>query len=378
MKIAINARMLKAIPNDGISRFTYEIVKRITVNNPYHRFILIFDKEYDKSLLFSGNIEAFILKPQARHPALWYYWHEWQLPEMLKKTGADIFLSPDGIISLKSDVPSVAVIHDINFYHRPYDLPIFVSFYYRYFFRRFAKKAVRIATVSEFSRRDIASYLKIDLDLIDVVYNGVSEYFAPSGELSIEKFKEELTGGAPYFLFVGNFSPRKNIPGILHAYNRFRSFTGFNHKLVLTGARLFQNSETDKLIRLSPWSSDIILTGPMIHEDLRLLYCSSTALIFIPWFEGFGIPAAEAMRCGTPVILSNTTSLPEIGGEAAIYVDPGNTEEISSAMIRIIENKDLRTSLSVKGRKESERFTWDNSARSMWKSIEKAAGIKNE
>jgi glycosyltransferase involved in cell wall biosynthesis len=378
MKIAINARMLKAIPNDGISRFTFEIVKRITINNPNHKFILIFDKEYDKSLLFSGNIEAFILKPQARHPALWFYWHEWQLPELLKKTGADIFLSPDGIISLRSDVPSIAVIHDINFYHRPYDLPIHVSLYYRYFFRRFAKKAVRIATVSEFSRSDISSFLKIDSGLIDVVYNGVSEYFAPSEEPPKEKFKEKLTGGAPYFLFVGNFSPRKNIPGVLHAYNRFRSVSGFNHKLVLTGARLFLNSETDKLIRSSPWSSDIILTGPRIHEDLRLLYCAATAFIFIPWFEGFGIPAAEAMRCGTPVILSNTTSLPEIGGEAALYVDPGNTEEISSAMIRIIENKDLRTSLSVKGRKESERFNWDNSARSMWRSIEKAAGIKKE
>ena len=375
MKIAINGRMLKAIPNDGISRFTYEIVKRITINNPAHRFMLIFDKEYDRSLIFSGNIEPFVLKPQARHPALWYYWHEWQLPVLMKKTGAELFMSPDGIISLRSDVPSIPVIHDINFYHRPHDLPIHISLYYRYFFRRFAKKAVRIATVSEFSRRDIASFLKIDLDQIDVVYNGVSEYFFPSTGLSIEKFREELTGGFPYFLFVGNFSPRKNIPGVLYAYNRFRSVSGFNHKLVLTGAKLFLNSETDKLIRTSPWSSDIILTGPIIHEDLKLLYCSATALIFIPWFEGFGIPAAEAMRCGTPVILSNTTSLPEIGGEAAIYVDPGNTEEISSAMIRIIEDADLRKSLSVKGRKESERFNWDNSARSMWRSIEKAAGI---
>jgi hypothetical protein len=94
MNIAINARMLKAAPDDGISRFTFEVVKRITVNNPDHRFVLIFDRKFDKSLLFSANTEGIVLRPATRHPLLWYYWHEWQLPEVLLKTGSDLFLSP--------------------------------------------------------------------------------------------------------------------------------------------------------------------------------------------------------------------------------------------------------------------------------------------
>lgn len=374
MKIAISARKLKKKPDDGISLFTYEIVKRITSEQTSHKFFFIFDRDFDNSLIFSENIEPIIIRPSTRHPFLWYYWHEWQLPGVLKRTGADIFLSTDGIISLRSPVPSVPVIHDINFHHRPYDLPVLTSLYYRHFFRKFAHKAVRIATVSEFSKNDISSTFNIDPSLIDVVYNGVSEYFTPAGKLQAEEFRSELTGGEQYLLFVGNFSPRKNIPGLLKAYDRFRDASFFKHKLVLTGGRLFHNEETDKLIKSSPYSADIILTGPMLHENLRLLYSSASALVFIPWFEGFGIPAVEAMRCGTPVILSDTTSLPEIGGDAALYVDPGNIEEISSAIMKIIGDGTLRISLISKAQKESAKFTWDNSAKSLWDSIEKATG----
>ena len=375
MRIAINARMLKSSPNDGISRFTFEIVKRITVNNPSHKFVLIFDREYDSKLIFSPNTEGIVLKPANRHPLLWYYWHEWLLPPLLKKTGSDLFLSPDGIISLRSSIPSIPVIHDINFYHRPKDVPYSESWYYRYSFRKFARKATRIITVSSFSKNDISSYLGVGHELIDVAYNGVSEYFTPAEPAETEKYRAASTGGDPYFLFVGNFSPRKNLPGVINAYNHFRSSTQFIHKLVLTGSKLYLNSETDRLIRSSRWSSDIILTGSLPHEDLRLLYSSATALVFVPWFEGFGIPAAEAMRCGTPVILSNLTSLPEIGGNAALLVSPGNSTEISNAMVKLITDDNLKKTMIEKGLIESQRFTWDNCAESVWRSIKTATGI---
>jgi glycosyltransferase involved in cell wall biosynthesis len=376
MKIAINARMLKAVPDDGISRFTYEVVKRITTNNPSHQFALIFDREYDPVLIFSPNTEGFLLKPATRHPFLWYYWHECMLPGLLKKSGADIFLSPDGIISLRSEIPSIAVIHDINFYHRPKDIPRLIGLYYRHFYRKFVKKAVRIITVSDFCKNDISSHLNIDPRIIDVACNGVSDYFEPADKQVTDGFRKELTGGLPFFLFVGNFSPRKNIQGVINAYNRFRASTDMNHKLVLTGGRLFLNREADRMIRSSLWSKDIILTGPKPHEELRLLYASATALVFVTWFEGFGLPAAEAMRCGTPVILSDTTSLPEVGGEAAIYVNPENTEEICSAMVKIASDENFRLFLAREGETQSLKFTWDKTADTIWESIERAAGIR--
>lgn len=376
MKIAISARTLKRDPDDGISRFTYEVVKRLIRNNPSHNFVLIFDREFDKSLLFAENAEGIMLKPATRHPLLWYYWHEVKLPALLQKTGSELFLSPDGIIPLRSAIPSIPVIHDINFYHRPHDVPLLTSLYYRYFFRKFASKATRILTVSDFSKNDISVYLGISKGLIDVAYNGVSEYFVPAASGETEKFREKLTGGSPYFLFVGNFSPRKNIPGVIRGYEMFRSSSKFGHKLVLTGSRLFLNSETDRLIKASRWAADIILTGPVPHEELRVLYSSSSAFLFVPWFEGFGIPAAEAMRCGIPVILSDTTSLPEIGGKAAFFVNPGNETELSQAMEEVITDENLRSDMIARGLIESQRFTWDNCAESVWHSIIRATGIK--
>jgi glycosyltransferase involved in cell wall biosynthesis len=377
MKIAISARMLKMAPDDGISRFTYEVVKRITRNNSAHEFVLVFDRDFDRRLLFSENTKGIILRPATRHPFLWYYWHEWRLPGILSKIEPDIFLSPDGIIPLNSSVPLIPVIHDISFYHRPYDVPFLTSLYYRHFFRKFASKATRILTVSDFSKQDISDYLVINPDLIDVAHNGVSEYFKPSPESECELFRKNLTGGEPYFLFVGNFSPRKNIPGVIKAYNHFRSVSSLKNKLVLTGGKLFLNGETHKLLKRSPWYSDIILTGPVRHEDLKLLYSSSTALVFIPWFEGFGIPAAEAMKCGVPVILSNATSLPEIGGDAALFVNPEDIAGTGEAMKTIVEDASLRNKMKEKGFSSAGRFTWDHCAESVWNSIIRATGSIN-
>lgn len=377
MKIAISARTLRYSPVDGISRFTGEVVKRLVSGHPEHQFILVFDRPPDKRFIFPGNTSVEVLRPATRHPFLWYIWHEFQLPGLLKRSGADIFLSPDGIISLRSKIPSVSVIHDINFFHRPKDVPLITSIYYRHFFPEFAGKAKRIITVSEFCRTDISANLNISRDKIDVAWNGVSSYFANPGKEITDNYRKDLTGGIPYFLFVSNFSPRKNIPGLIKGYNLFRERSVMNFKMVLTGGRLFLNSETDRLIRSSPWSKDIIVTGPIMHEDLNLLYSSALALVFVPWFEGFGIPAAEAMRCGVPVILSDRTSLPEIGGKAALYADPGNAESISGAMIRIASDEGLRSSLSMAGHEQSLKFNWDDTARSVWSSIEKAAGIKD-
>ena len=346
---------------------------RIINSHSSHHFILIFDKNPDPGLAFPGNSEIKVIKPAARHPFLWLLWHECRLPSILRKSGAELVLYPDGIMSLRSEIPALPVIHDISFYHRPHDVPFLTSIYYRYFFRKFACRARRICTVSGFCREDISTYLNIDSNNIDVAYNGVSGYFKPLEKGEAESFRDSLTGGKEYFLFVSNFSPRKNIPALIKAYNRFREISGFNHKLVLTGRRLFLNSETDSLISSSPWRDDIITPGPVSHENLRFYYSAAMALVFVPWFEGFGIPAAEAMSCGTPVILSNTTSLPEIGGDAALYAHPGNTDEICNAMVEISLDRKLRQSLSEKGRNQSRKFTWDQTAAAMWRSIEKAA-----
>jgi len=372
MKIAISALHLKESPVDGVSRFAYESVKRLVLNNPDDIFFLISGRRLPDSLIFGNNAENIVLPPVGDNPFNWWYWHERKLPGILRQTGVDLFFSPEGFVSLSTDVPQVPVIHDISFYHRRGDLPYLRGIYHRHFCRKFARRAARIVTVSGYCRSDISGYLNVEAGKIDVAWNGVSDYFSPLPESEKTGFRLNLTGGDPYFLFVGNFSPRKNIPGLLRAWHLFRRKTSFPHKLVLAGGRLYLNSETDRLIRFSPFKDDIILTGQVDHVSLSRYYSSAEALVFVPWFEGFGIPAAEAMRCGAPVILSSVTSLPEVGGEAAIYADPGNPGEICSSMKKIVTDNSLRESMVVQGIEQSAKFTWENTAECIMKSLRMA------
>ena len=203
---------------EGIGWFTYESLKRITVNNPKHSFIFIFDRPYDKEFIFSDNITPVVAGPPTRHPVLWFYWFEFVIPGILKKYKADLFLSPDGFLSLSTKIPSVGVIHDINFVHRPKDLPFLTRYYYNYFFPKFAQKAHKLATVSEYSKNDISDSYNIIPEKIDVVYNGCSTLYKPLDKKTINKTREKYSNGNEYFLFIGALNPRKNVSRLLKSF----------------------------------------------------------------------------------------------------------------------------------------------------------------
>jgi glycosyltransferase involved in cell wall biosynthesis len=376
MNIAVNTRLLTNDIHGGIEWFTYESLSRITKNNPEHRFFFLFDRPFNDKYIFASNIQPLVIGPPAVHPLLWYTWFEWRIPPVLRKIKADLFLSTEGMIPLKAKVPCLTVIHDLNFHHRPLDLPKLQAMYYRRFFGKFALNSSRIATVSEFSKEDITKTLKIDPKKIDVVYNGAAEEFYPVEEPLHNKIRSEISGGDPYFLFVGNLSPRKNVPNLINAFNEFRANHPDRYKLVIVGQRFFLNGELDKTYNSSPFKKDIVFPGPKTRDELRELYSAAEALVFVPWFEGFGLPVIEAMKCGTPVISSNITSLPEIGGEAAIYVDPGDPKGIAKAMLGLSRDGVQRKELITRGHLQAEKFTWDHTANSLWSSVIKTIKLK--
>ena len=141
MVIVVNTRLLLKNRLEGIGWFTYETLKRITRDHPGHQFIFLFDRKYDEEFVFASNVKPVVVWPPTRHVSLMYFWFNWRIPRILKKFKADVFVSPDGNLSLHTKIPQLAVIHDINFLHRPKDLPCIVAKYYNYFFPRFARKA---------------------------------------------------------------------------------------------------------------------------------------------------------------------------------------------------------------------------------------------
>lgn len=370
MNIAVNTRLLIKDKLEGIGWFSYETLKRISKNHPEHSFYFIFDRPYNKEFIFSSNVHPIIAKPQARHPFLFYYWFEKSIPTILKKVKADIFISPDGYLSLQSKIKSVAVIHDINFMHYPEDFPLKFRLYYKYFFPKFAQKATRIATVSEYSKMDIVEQFGINKNNIDVVYNGSNNLYKPISEREKEETRKKYTNNKDYFLFVGALSPRKNVSNLLLAFNDFKKKTKRDAKLVIVGEKMFKTQELNRIYNNLQFKKDVVFTGRLSPEELKNLYGASTALTFVPYFEGFGIPIIEAMNCETAVITSNITSMPEVAGDAAILVDPFSLESISDALIEISSNSKLRNQLVEKGNIQKQKFSWDKTSEKFWNTIE--------
>lgn len=369
MIIAVNTRLLIQGKLEGIGWFTRESLSRITRSHPEHQFIFIFDRPYSDEFIFSENVTPVILNPPTRHPVLWFIWFELQIPRILKKLKADLFFSPDGYLSLQTSVPQLATIHDINFAHRPEDLPWLKAKYYNYYFPRFARKAKRIATVSQYSKEDISRTYRIGAERIDVVYNGVNTLYHPSSEEEKHETKARFSAGASYFLYVGSLHPRKNIDGLLQAFEAFREAVNTDIKLLIVGESMFKTGSITRTLGKMRHKNEVVFTGRLSTEDLRQVLGAALALTFVPFFEGFGIPVIEAMSAGVPVICSNTTSLPEVGGDAVYYVDPFSTGQITGAMTEVSQNQRLREELIAKGFIQKEKFSWDKTAELLWNSM---------
>ncbi len=373
MHIAVNTRYLIRNKMEGIGYFTYESMIRITRSHPEHKFTFIFDRPFDQSFIFSDNITPVVLFPPARHPFLWHIWYQWSLPPLLRKLKPDLFISPDGYLPLSTSVKTLAVIHDLNFEMYPMDMPFLVRQFFRQF-KKFAKKADRIATVSGFTKNDIINRYAIDADKIDIVYNGVNEKFQPVGESVIKNIREKYSEGQPYFLFVGALHQRKNIANLLRSFELFKNENGSQAKLLLTGKRRWWTEEMEKVYLSMKFKNDVIFTGRLDENDLYLVTASAFASVYVSTFEGFGIPIIEAMRAGVPVITSNVTSMPEVAGDAALLCDPFNPSSIAKAMSQLWKDDALRKSLIDKGLRRQKDFSWDKTAEALWKCIVKAAG----
>ncbi|NOX45443.1 MAG: glycosyltransferase family 4 protein [Chlorobi bacterium] len=371
MKIAVNTRLLLKNKLEGIGWFTYETLKRITTQHPEHEFFFIFDREYSDEFIFSDNITPIVIHPQARHPILYCIYFEYSIPRILKKLKPDLFLSPDGYLSLAGKTKMLNVFHDLNFEHYPGDLPFAERKYYRHFFPRYARKANRIATVSEYSKSDIVKQYSISPDKIDVVYNGANENFRPIDEKQKKSVREQYTDGNPYFLFVGALHPRKNLANLFKAFDAFKEPANTSGKLLIVGEKKWWTDDIKRAYGEMKNKEDVIFSGRLEFAELQRVVAAALALVYVSYFEGFGIPIIEAFYAETPVITSNVTSMPEIAGGAALLVDPFSVESICGQMQRMASDSGLRKSLIEKGRERRKEFTWQKSADRLWRSIEK-------
>lgn len=369
--IAVNTRLLLPGRLDGIGWFSYHTLSRLTKDHPDYHFLFIFDRPWDPQFIFNDNVTPVSVGPMARHPLLFWYWFEKVIPKLLSSTIPDLFLSPDGFLPLNSPVPTLPVIHDINFHHFPQHLPWLVGHYYNYFFPRMAKSATRIATVSDYSKKDISRTYGISPDKIDVVYNGAADLYQPLSEEMRKAVREKITGGAPYFLIVGTVHPRKNIENQLRAFADFSHSDAEGHRLIIAGGEYYRASKVKALARELKIEDKVIFTGRLTSVELAELYGAAVALLFVSWFEGFGIPIVEAFRSHLPVITSDVSSLPEVAGDAAIYARPDSPDSIAQAMKLLAYDVEKRGEVVKNAMLRKDTFTWEKTSGALWESIQK-------
>ena len=370
MKIAINTRLLLKDKLEGIGWYTYEIVKRMTNQHPEHDFYFLFDRPFSSDFVFAKNVKPIVLAPPARHPLLWYFWFEFSVSKFLHKNNIDLFFSPDGYLSLKTDVKTVLTIHDLNFEYFPDQLPFLTRRYYQYFMPKFAHKANTIITVSDASKKDIVNKYGVDNSKVKTIYNGANRIYKPLEEKEKQEVKDKYANGKDYFYFVGSLHPRKNIINLMRGFNQFCEQTTSDCKLLVIGDPMWKNEETKQVFKQLQHKERILFLGRKEIEELSQIAASALALTFVPHFEGFGIPLAEVMFCHRPIITSNTSCLPEIAGNTAIYANPNDVNSIADAMSEMHTNKEKREELIENCKIRKNKFCWDKAANEVWKILE--------
>lgn len=368
--IAVNTRLLIDNRLEGIGWFIHEMFSRITAAHPEVTFHFIFDRKFHPKFIYGPNVIPHVIGPQARHPMLFDLWFDYRIPRILRRTGSSLFISPDGFLSRRTKVPQLPVMHDLNFELYPELMPEHIARYYTQRFPIFARSAKRIATVSEFSKKEINRIYHIPLEKIDVVYNGVSEVFRPLAEENAMFVHKDVAHGQPYFVFVGSLHPRKNIHRMLRAFDNFVN-THPEYRMVLVGEPMWSNKEFHTFLNTLNNSEKVILSGRLGRVELAEVVAAASAMVFVPLYEGFGVPVLEAFATEVPLITSNCSSLPEVAGNAAIYADPFDIDNITAAMEKVIDPA-ISDQLVQKGRIRCEEFSWNRSAALLWKSIEQS------
>jgi len=371
MKIAVNCWVLRNKKIDGIGNFTIETLKVLIAKHPEIEFQILCDKNFTENYFDFPNAKKYHIFPPYRHPLLYLFYMEIIVGIFLKKHKPSIFLSMEGFLCLSSKCKQLPIIYDLNFEHQPKDLPFRNRIYFRTFYPKFARKATRIATISDYSKNDIVNTYGIDKNRIDNVSCGVKQNFFPIQDVVKNEIKIKYSAGNEYFFFIGSIHPRKNIVRLLQAFQLFKATSSSNFKLILAGNIFWGDENVQAVLSTMNNKDDVIFTGRVSDEELVKLLGSSFALTFVPTFEGFGLPIVEAFQSEVPVICSNTTSMPEVAGNAALLVNPFSVENIADQMKMLYNNKLLRKELVERGNIQKNLFTWDRTAMMLYESIQK-------
>jgi glycosyltransferase involved in cell wall biosynthesis len=373
MRIALNARFLLPDRLEGFGWYTHEIARRVVLAHPEDEFLFFFDRPFDPRFVYAPNVTPVVLAPRARFAPQFLAWFEWAVPRALKKSGAEVFFSPDAMCSLSSKVPTVMTCHDLVPLHFPAQVPLVHRHYLLHFLPKFLRRADHVLTVSEFVKNDIVRTCGIAPGKISTTYNGCREGFFPLEEIEKQAVREKFAEGKPFFFYAGAIHPRKNIPRLIRAFDLFKKQTSAPAQLLLAGRFAWQTGEVRAAYEQAEHRADVRFLGYVADEDLPRLTAAAQALAYVSLSEGFGLPMLEAMHCDVPVLAAYASCLPEIAGDAALLVNPFSEVEMAEGLKKLWENRAFAQDLVARGRIQRARFSWDAAAEQVYAVLRAAA-----
>ena len=402
MKIAIDALRINVSKKTGTEHYSFEIIKNLLLidSSKKNQYILYSRKPILKLLSeFSGNcfINKIISLPRL--------WTQIGLAWKMLKDKPDVLFIPAHTVPWIHPKKTVAVIHGLEYEYFPDAYSFFEKFHLRFTTKLALKWAKKIIVPSQSTKNDLIKFYRANPKQIEVIYHGFAEekYRIEKEKCKTEKEKchPELVSGSipefvqkksyshfcekendrfrnkfgmtdsPYILFIGRLEKRKNLVSLIQSFEKLHESTANayelsaninNIKLVLAGKKGFGFKEIKNAVENSPYKNDIVLKDYVSEKEKKDLLKNADVFAFISLYEGFGFPILEAMKAGVPVVTSNNSSLLEIAGDAALLINPQNTEEIAEAIYKILNNNSLRKSLIEKGKENVKRFDWQNCA----------------
>jgi glycosyltransferase involved in cell wall biosynthesis len=365
MIIAVNTRLNKETQPQGYHDFIFTILNHLTKKNPQHQFLFIFDSDYDEIISFSENVQPVMAGPKTSNILRLQYWLNYKIPALLRKHKADVFLSMEGICSLRTKIPQCLLISDCSFLQSSQPIKKTQSRFYKKYTPAFLVKAKAIATVSVYSKKIISNHYKIAAENIVVVHPCVDEIFKLLDWEQQEIIKEKYAEGKDYFLCSAN----SNLINLLKAFSFFKKRQKSNMLLLITGETDANFKKEFKSYKLR---NEVKLVEGLDKAELAKITASAYALVHPVFHNEIALPVLQAMQCGVPVVTSQKEPLTSIFGEAAIYFNPENYEDIAQKMMLVFKDEQKAKQLVKAGNELMLHYQLDKNADLLMQCILKA------
>jgi glycosyltransferase involved in cell wall biosynthesis len=376
--VGINAHLLNlsaGYRGAGISGYIRNLLRHLPAAGPGMRLTaFVGDRAYGGEAGLEVRRSCW---PTAR-PISRIVWEQVVQPWVLWRERVDLLHALAFVGPWATPCPVVVTVYDLSFLFYPETFRPANRLYLRLGTRHSVQRARRVLAISESTRRDVARVYRIPVERIDIARPGVGDEFYPRPPAELEAFRAQRSLPDQYLLFVGTLEPRKNVVQLVEAYAHFCRIVGLDRRrgelprLVLTGGKGWLYDEIFARVEALGLERDVLFPGYVPQAELPLWYAAAAAFVYPSLYEGFGLPALEAMASGTPVITSNISSLPEVVGDAAVLVDPAAVEALAEAMAQVVNDETLRASLRVRGLDRARGFTWVETARNTVTSYRRA------